>query len=393
MAAKLTESFQAAKSAALNVLLHNIKNPATGFPRTAAWGYPEPYTRDLMLASLGFLVSNNETLIEGLRRSLEALARTQSHHGLVPGLVNDPEELGSSDTTPLFLIGLALYRAHTGEREFLDEAVYKSLKWMEYQSPDDRVMLAQQPTSDWRDEQWVVGYGLFVNTLYYIALKFYGYRSRAEKLKKLMNRLTVTAHHKHAHVHEGLRMRRKPYYALWALKVHSNERFDLVGNSLAILAGIPSYSRARDTISWVEAECRHLRKLGLLALNLPPNLFPYVESDHPDWRRRYEEYNKPGEYHNGGVWPFTCALYAASQVAAGRLKLAKRTLHELTQLVKLSRRKDLEFGFNEWFKAQDGTPRGQDWQTWSAALYLYAAVCVEQGRTPFFDKLRRHWPG
>jgi hypothetical protein len=28
---------------------------------------------------------------------------------------------------------------------------------------------------------------------------------------------------------------------------------------------------------------------------------------------------------------------------------------------------------------------GQDWQTWSAALFLYAAKCVEDKETPFFD--------
>jgi hypothetical protein len=45
-------------------------------------------------------------------------------------------------------------------------------------------------------------------------------------------------------------------------------------------------------------------------------------------------------------------------------------------------------GNNEWLKAQDGMPMGQDWQTWSAALYLYAVKCVEEERTPFFDEIR-----
>jgi len=51
----------------------------------------------------------------------------------------------------------------------------------------------------------------------------------------------------------------------------------------------------------------------------------------------------------------------------------------------------VEFGFNEWHRAQDGTPPGQDWQSWSAAMYLYADACVEQKRTPFFDDIR-DWP-
>jgi glycogen debranching enzyme len=158
-------ALEAARSAALDVLLHNVSHSRTGLPRTARWGYPEPYTRDLMISALGFLVSGRDELVDALRRTLEALARNQSPRGLVPGLAHDPEDLGSSDTTPLFLIGLALYRSHTGERDFLDGAAQKALQWMEYQSPDDRVMVAQQPTSDWRDEQWVEGYGLYTNTL------------------------------------------------------------------------------------------------------------------------------------------------------------------------------------------------------------------------------------
>ena len=32
--------------AARDVLLNNLRGPCGGLPRTAAWGYPEPYTRD-----------------------------------------------------------------------------------------------------------------------------------------------------------------------------------------------------------------------------------------------------------------------------------------------------------------------------------------------------------
>ena len=43
-----------AKQAAVEVLLNNRRGPHRGLPRTAAWGYPEPYTRDIMIAALGF---------------------------------------------------------------------------------------------------------------------------------------------------------------------------------------------------------------------------------------------------------------------------------------------------------------------------------------------------
>jgi hypothetical protein len=75
-------------------------------------------------------------------------------------------------------------------------------------------------------------------------------------------------------------------------------------------------------------------------------------------------------------------------VAAKKYTLAEKKLLALTAMVRAANKQGLAFGFNEWLKAQDGTPRGQDWQTWSAALYLYAATCVAEKRTPFFDEVR-----
>lgn len=128
-------------------------------------------------------------------------------------------------------------------------------------------------------------------------------------------------------VHEGLVVKHKPYYAFWSYKIHSNERFDLLGNN-------------------------------------------------------------SGEYHNGGIWPFICGFYVAALVATKRYALAREKLFALTCLIKIPNTRSVDFGFNEWVKAQNGKVMGQDWQTWSAALYLYAVKCVEEKNTPFFDALR-----
>lgn len=377
-----------AKKAALEVLIHNNHGPYRGLPRTAGWGYPEPYTRDLLLASLGVLVSGNESLIKSLRRVLETLAVNQSHHGHIPSLVNDSDDRGASDTTPLFLLTAGIYAELTEEPDFLKGPIEKALTWMEYQSPSDNHMVGQLPTSDWRDEQWVLGYGLYVNSLVYCYLKQLGYHHRADEMRHEMGRFTITEGVQHRHVHEGLLVKYKPYYALWSYKIHSSERFDLLGNSLAILSGIASPSRAEEMIDWVEEECDEMKKNGELIIDLPPNFFPYVELEDPDWHPRYAQFNLPGEYHNGGIWPFICGIYIAALVAAKKYRLAEEKLYALTSLVKVTINKELNYGFNEWFKAQDGKPRGQEWQTWSAALYLYAVKCVEEQRTPFFDKIR-----
>jgi len=377
-----------AKQTALEVLLHNNHGPFRGLPRTAGWGYPEPYTRDLMIASLGILVSGNEKLIASLKRVLETLAKNQTRRGHISSLVHDPDDRGSSDCTPLFLMGVGLWRKTTGQSDFLEEAVQKALLWMEYRSPTDRVIVSQLPTSDWRDEMWVLGFSLYVNIVVYLYLKLFGQDRRAEQLRGEIEHLTVTADRLNRHVHEGLVLKAKPYYALWSYKVFRSERFDLLGNSLAVLAGIASYTRSRKLINWVEIECQNLKKRELLSVDLPPNFFPYIQPSDPDWLPRYRKYNQPGEYHNGGIWPFICGFYIAALVAAKRFTLAEKKLIALTYLIKQTRVAEVSFGFNEWHRAQDGTPQGQDWQTWSAAMYLYAAACVEQKATPFFDTMR-----
>jgi len=375
-----------AQQAALATLLHNVRSGP--LPRTAGWGYPEPYTRDLMIASLGILAAGHAELVEALRRTLEALAQNQSRLGLISGLADNREDRGSSDTTPLFLIALALFRRFTGEAGFLEAAAHKALTWLQYQSPDDSSLVAQQPTSDWRDEQEVFGYGLYVNTLVYTALCLFGQDEPARAIRRRLNRPVITHERKPAHVREGLAIPGKPYYALWSYKVHSSTRFDLLGNCLAILAGVASRTRAQRMIAWIERECAGMRRRGDLVGELPPCLWPYIQPGDPDWRPRYARYNPPGEYHNGGVWPFIGGFYVAALVAAGRRRLARRKLAALTDLVRPARQARVAFGFNEWFRAQDGTPRGEDWQTWSAAMYLYAAICVQQGQTPFFDRVR-----
>jgi len=382
------KEIEEAKKAALEVLLHNAHGPFQGLPRTAGWGYPEPYTRDLMFSILGIAVSGNKKLLESIRRVLETLAKNQTEHGHITSLVHKKEDRGASDTTPLFLLGVGIFRKVTGETDFLDEAVEKSLLWMEYQSPSDRYLVAQQPTSDWRDEQWMTGYGLFVNTLVYSYLRILGKDERADKVRQEMGRFTIAAGTGHHHVNEGLVVKHKPYYAFWSYKIYSSERFDLLGNSLAILSGIASSSRADEMVSWVEEECAIMQKRGELAVNLPPNFFPFIEQEDPDWLPRYLLFNNPGEYHNGGIWPFICGFYVAALVAAKRYTLAKEKLVALTHCIQTSNTGNVEFGFNEWIKAQDGKPMGQDWQTWSAALYLYAAKCVEEKGTPFFDEIR-----
>jgi hypothetical protein len=373
---------QDAKASALEVLLHNVRGPYQGLPRTAGWGYPEPYTRDLLISGLGILATGNKVLVDSLDTVMARLAANQSERGQIPSLVHDPEDRGASDTTPLFLLLLGILRRATGDAGYLDAAARKALSWMEYQTTDDRVMVTQQPTSDWRDEHWVLGHGLFVNTLVYGYLRLLGQDERAAQLQAAVNGPDDQTDTRHPV--EGLAIRGRFTYAMWSYKVLRDERCDLLGNSLAILTGLAPRSRAVKMVAWIEAECAGMRRRHELAGDLPPCFFPFVLPTDSDWRPRYALFNLPGDYHNGGVWPFVCGFYIAALVAAGRQRLAEAKLKALAERVQRAREAPVAFGFNEWYKAQTGAPSGQDWQTWSASMFLYAAACVEQERPLFF---------
>ena len=211
MATSTQALIEETKGAAKEVLLHNARGPYEDLPRSAAWGYPEPYTRDLMIASFGILADGDRYLVASLGRVLESLANNQSELGHIASLAHNSEDRGASDTTPLFLIALALYRKATGQLGFLDGAGCKALCWMKYQSPSDRVIVAQQPTSDWRDEQWVLGFGLYVNTLVYTYLRLFGQHERASDLKASVNRSVIKPESIPRHIPEGLVVRRMPY--------------------------------------------------------------------------------------------------------------------------------------------------------------------------------------
>ena len=142
-------------------------------------------------------------------------------------------------------------------------------------------------------------------------------------------------------------------------------------------------------MAWIEAECEAMRDRGELAVDLPPCLFPYILPHHADWRPRYERYNRPGDYHNGGVWPFVCGFYVAACVAAGRMDLARAEALGADRTGQAVARKRRRSGVStSGFRRKPVKPSGRDWQTWSAAMYLYAAECVQQQRTPFFDEMR-----
>ena len=74
-----------AKKSALEVLRHNAHGPYHGLPRTAGWGYPEPYTRDLMFSIFGIAVTE-DPLNGKYSKSTDNVAQNHDSTGTHPFL-------------------------------------------------------------------------------------------------------------------------------------------------------------------------------------------------------------------------------------------------------------------------------------------------------------------
>jgi hypothetical protein len=136
-----------------------------------------------------------------------------------------------------------------------------------------------------------------------------------------------------------------PYYALYSYKIMSSDRFDLLGNSLAILTGIASPQWAAKMLLWIEAECEAMRGRGELAADLPPCLFPYICPIMRIGCHDTSAITGLETITTGACGLLSVAFYVAACVAAGKIDLAERKLLALTELVKPWHENAAEWGF------------------------------------------------
>jgi GH15 family glucan-1,4-alpha-glucosidase len=157
----------------------------------------------------------------------------------------------------------------------------------------------------------------------------------------------------------------EPYYLPYLGFRAAGEWFDSLGHLIAILAGIPDAAQADAILSFIR---RH-------RLSEPPMraMHPHINPGDPDWRDYYGMLNLPGQYHNGGVWPFIGGFWVAALVKLGLHEEAVAALDRLAAL-------NMEGGFNEWHHGITGEPQGVGDQAWSSGMFLYAIHCVRSER-------------
>lgn len=382
-------------------------------------GYREVWTRDAVISLLGVCAAGAEELVPALRRSLESLTRVQSPLGYIPINVGpdgrrSSANAGAVDGNLWYVLGHYLLDRTFAVPDLLEqhrEAIGRAMLWARYQDSDDDRLLEVQEAADWADLLAYRGKVLYGNVLYTLALDAYAQLARrlglpdgpahaqeAERVRGCINALLWVdsddglGDERPPLETDGREARRlvqatrsvlwsRPYYLPWIAFRDFGDWCDVLGNCLAILAGVADPAR-RDRI------LRYFDQVGV-ALPYPAKaLYPPIHPGHKDWRDYYRNGNHslPDQYHNGGCWPFIGGFLIASEVLAGERGEAARHLERLAAALREGRGEQWEF--NEWHHGVTGRPMGAARQAWSAAMYLFAYESVDRGRVPLLLDVR-----
>jgi len=401
----------------------------------SATAYRQVWARDSMISGLGLLLSGDPEGARIHRRSLETLRRFQTPLGNVPhnvGLPHIPDpaliahggslegdaegqtpvcdsiHAGCVDSALWYIISHYYTHMVVGERDLLEgawESLERALLWLRYQDSNECGLLEVHEAMDWAD-LLVNRYNvLYDNVLYYavwrcmaemaraLGRSFELYRQSADDVRRKINAVLWIGPEEPRDWHWIGCMRRewlytlkrietelveRPFYLPYVAFRDYTDRFDTLGNLLAILFGVADRAKAGKILHYI-GECGLDQPFPVRAL------YPVINPGDRDWREYYRvrNLNLPHHYHNGGAWPFIGGFYVAALVQSGRLDEARSQLARLTEMNRRGRAR--EWGFNEWFHGQSGQPMGYDAQSWSAALYLYAQDCVERGEVRVFN--------
>lgn len=396
--------------------------------------YQQVWARDSMICGLGLWLCGAEGAAVH-RRSLDTLRQFQSPLGKIPhnvGLTNIPDPAliahggwievagkegvavedtahsGCVDGNLWYIIGHYTHYRMGGDEAYLREvwpSLEKALLWLRYQDSNECGLLEVHEAMDWADlfaNRYNV---LFDNVLYAAAWRCMGemaaalglpadfYQENAADVVQKINTLLwvgAEAPVDYAWVRDQRKewlypLRRvetelveRPFYLPYMAFRDYADRFETLGNLLAILFGVAGETQANKILDYIHG----------CGLNEPYPVrvvYPPLQPGDKDWRDyyRYRNLNQPNHYHNGGIWPFVGGFYVAALVQAGRLEEAGEQLLKLTEMNHNGRRGKWEF--NEWHHGVSGRPMGYTGQSWSLALYLYAVDAVEQGRVNLFD--------
>jgi glycogen debranching enzyme len=361
----------------------------------AGFYYPDFWGRDSLISALGLCISQEEEFMNLARKCIETCLKYQKSNGQVPNKISpdgkkvDFGEGGCVDASLWLPIACWFYAKTSGDSNWLKKNMRKierSVKWVLNLDVNNDWLIETHEGSDWMDCLLRSGRVLYDNVLLYAALRFVdrireeigmkqAFKSIAEKVKENINLLLWLSEDNLEKVRRlygftgiekdyeiAFREGEKGYYLAELGFRKYDARFDVFANVLALLFGVANEEKKKrvfDAFESFEVDKPYPVKVLVppIAKNDLFRCFYFRETELPFLQ-------EPGNFHNGGIWPFVGGFYVAL--------LKKEKLEWKSVFDKLVEANSLaDWRFSEWLNDK-GIPSGSPYQTWSACTLLFA---------------------
>lgn len=365
---------------ALN-LLHEASTPY-GFVAAVQEqdNYKRIWTRDGVITSIAALLSEDETLIKTAKATLETLFNNQHKIGFMPSNVSPNEgsvsyggTSGRADNPSWAVIGLASYTILTKDDSLWNKyssEVDKCFAVLESWEFNGKNLIYVPQSGDWADEYIQHGYILFDQLLRIWALELASQVSDNKKWRDKSLQISESVKLNYwknegkqnlyaANLNHQLEEAPNDFWLMGFNPSRIYKYFDLQANTFCFLLGLGSDEQNKSVL-------KYIKNLYLNNQSMLPSFYPTIEDNDADMQElknnhAYGFRNKPGYFHNGGLWPVWNGWLVAALNVQGENDFAKALLANIHQS---NMKDDL---FNECLHGTMQNPCGIPNCTWSAA--------------------------
>ena len=344
-----------------------------------------------MVCGIAGLWINDEIVIEGLKKSLVVLAKSQNDLGMIPSnvLPNGMDAsfgslVGRIDANTWFMVGACLYFKETKDEttwQILKPAIEKCRAFLKASEFNNKGWIYTPLSGNWADEYPIHGYTLYDNILRLWGEKLFldiEGKSTADLntiLKKTKVNFWPSETTEESLIYQKPAFQKavsqnQKHFGAFILPGNYDLRFDAAANALALLQ-FNLNDAQKDSIS------TFVKKLPN---NLIPAFWPIISEKSNDWNLLEGNYsfsfkNHPGDFHNGGIWPVWMGLFCLGLSKNGMKKEAQKIISSFTETVT----KNDAWDFQEYFNANTLKVGGKTQMGYTASgiVFMNLAMNIE----------------
>ena len=377
-------------------LLHRLTTPYGFLASTIeADNYKRIWARDSIICGLAGLMIEDDVLVEGLKNSLLTLSKNQHELGMIPsnvmpnikGDASFGKLVGRVDPNTWFVIGSCEYYQKTKDETTwsqLKPAVEKCRAYLKSVEFNNQGWIYTPLSGNWADEYPVHGYTLYDNML-----RLWGESLWQAITGEVINNFKSLKERTFANFWPSEGISEENIYHKYSLEQHDfgtikhfmafilpgkyDTRFDAAGNAIALLQFELNDVQKRSISKYISSITSEISK------PLIPAFWPIITEISEDWNLLKGNYsfsfkNKPGAFHNGGIWPVWMGLFCLGLAKNGLQKQVEDIISGFTESVS----ENPDWDFQEFFNAQTLKVGGKTQMGYTASGIVFMQLALQQ---------------